>query len=204
MPRVRLFPRAEPGFVCPHRRRTEQGRRQSHAAGRARRAGGGSGAERGSGGAGGGEARRAGDSGGRRGMRLLPFAHRGLRRPQHGREARRPVSSRAQPAGRLRTARSGRRAMGRAEAARAGGHRRCCCFWVTPVLASGVMPGRYRPATGPQRSGAPTWARVPLAWCKRCPVSSAEGGGQRLPAARRGRGARGDAGFAGGDTAAAT
>lgn len=92
------------GSVCPHRRRTEQGRRQSYVRRGGRGGRGGGGAERGSGGAGGGEARRAGDSGGRRRHAASPFAHRGLRRPQHGREARRPVSrGRSQP-GRPRTA----------------------------------------------------------------------------------------------------
>lgn len=90
------------GSVCPPGRRTEQGKRQSYV----RRGGrGGGGAERGGRGEGGGEARRAGDSGGRRRRHAAsPVAHRGLIRPQHRREARRPASrGRSQP-GRPRTA----------------------------------------------------------------------------------------------------
>lgn len=89
------------GSVCPSGRRTERGRRQSYVRRGGRGGRGGGGAERGSGGAGGGEVRRAGDSGGRRRRHAASrAAHRGLRRPQHGREARRPASRRrSQPGG---------------------------------------------------------------------------------------------------------
>lgn len=87
------------GGLSVHGRRTEQGKRQSYVRRGGRGGRGGGGAERGSGGAGGGEARRAGDSGGRRRRHAASrAAHRGLRRPQRGREARRPASrGRSQP-----------------------------------------------------------------------------------------------------------
>lgn len=179
------------GSVCPHRRRTEQGRRQSYVRRGGRGGRGGGGAERGSGGAGGGEARRAGDSGGRRRHAASPFAHRGLRRPQHGREARRPVSPRAQPAG--QTADSGRGAAPWAEpraGARAGGHRRCCCFWglrwCSLLGPRRVGTDRYRDPSG---SGAPPWARVPLASGARGVRELCQGGGAAAcPQLGRGKG----------------
>lgn len=170
------------GSVCPHRRRTEQGRRQSYVRRGGRGGRGGGGAERGSGGAEGGEARRAGDSGGRRrtaaacGFSLCPSWAETAAARAGGAAAGEP---RAQPAG--QTADSGRGAAPWAEpraGARAGGHRRCCCFW---GLRWSSPPGPRRVGTDrdrdPSGSRAQPWTRVPLASGTRGVRELCQGGG---------------------------
>ena len=86
---------------------------------------------------------------------------------------------RAQPAG--QTADSGRGSAPWAEpraGARAGGHRRCCCFWglrwSSPLGPRQVGTDRDRYPSG---SRAPPWARVPLASGTRGVRELCQGGG---------------------------